>query len=162
MSGRRWYREPWVWLLVALPAVAVIGSMITIYLAVTTSDGLVVDDYYRQGKAINLDLARDRAAADYGVHASLVLDNTGPAVQLELSPVHGAWPETVELALMHPTRAGADQRVRLLHAGSGHYRAAISALADGHWYLQLSADDWRLSGTLLVPQTMPLTLVPAH
>ena len=51
-----WYREPWVWLMIALPASAVVGGIITIYLAVSTSDGLVVDDYYKRGKAINLDL----------------------------------------------------------------------------------------------------------
>ena len=51
---KRWYAEPWVWLLIALPMTAVIGGMITIYLAVTTSDGLVVDDYYKRGKAINI------------------------------------------------------------------------------------------------------------
>jgi hypothetical protein len=56
-----WHRQPWVWLLIALPMSAVIGGMVTLYIAVTTSDGLVVDDYYRRGKAINLDLARDRA-----------------------------------------------------------------------------------------------------
>jgi hypothetical protein len=44
-----WYREPWVWLMIAFPMSAVIGGMITIYLAVTTSTGLVVDDYYKRG-----------------------------------------------------------------------------------------------------------------
>ncbi len=38
---------------------AVIGGMTSLYLAVTTSDGLVVDDYYTRGKAINMDLARE-------------------------------------------------------------------------------------------------------
>jgi hypothetical protein len=28
---KRWYAEPWVWLLIALPMTAVIGGMITIY-----------------------------------------------------------------------------------------------------------------------------------
>ena len=44
-----WHRQPWVWLLIALPMTAVIGGMVTIYIAVTTSDGLVVDDYYKRG-----------------------------------------------------------------------------------------------------------------
>jgi len=157
---KRWYAEPWVWLLIALPAAAVVGGMITLYLAVVTSDGLVVDDYYKRGKAINLDLARDQAAAKYGVSASLELDNSLAAVRLDLTPVNGAWPDTLQLAVMHPTRPGFDQQIQLQHIGSGHYRAAIDALHDGHWYLQLSADDWRLSATLWVPQQAPLVMVP--
>jgi hypothetical protein len=156
---RRWYAEPWVWLLIALPLTAVIGGMITLYLAISTSDGLVVDDYYERGKAINLDLARDDAAARYKLTASLVLYH-GSAVQLQLSAINGAWPETISLSLLHPTRAGYDQVVQLQHAGAGMYHGKIDALGNGHWYVQLEADDWRLSGSLQVPQATPLILAP--
>ncbi|MEZ5542050.1 MAG: FixH family protein [Pseudomonadota bacterium] len=157
---RRWYQEPWVWLLIALPLTAVVGGMITIYLAVTTSDGLVVDDYYERGKAINQDLARDDAARRYGLSANLVLYQ-GNTLRLQLSAINGNWPETVSLSLLHPTRAGHDQAVRLRHTGAGSYQGTIEPPAEGHWYIQLEADDWRLSGTLQVPQTQPLLLVPA-
>jgi hypothetical protein len=158
---KRWYREPWVWLLIALPMTAVIGGMITLYLAISTSDGLVVDDYYKRGKAINLDLARDDAAARYGVTASLVLYQ-GNAVQLRLGAINGSWPESISLSLLHPTRAGFDQVVQLHHAGAGNYRGRIDALGKGHWYVQLEADDWRLFGRLQMPQTAPLILAPSQ
>ena len=41
---RPWYREPWVWFIIALPAAAVVGCSITIWLAITRPDYLVVDD----------------------------------------------------------------------------------------------------------------------
>ena len=157
-----WYREPWVWLLIALPMSAVIGGMITIYLAISSADGLVVDDYYKRGKAINLDLARDEAAARHGVEASLALGTEGDTVSLRLGAIDGSWPDTVRLSLLHPTRAGQDQLLMLRHVGEGNYRAAIDGLTQGHWYVQLEADDWRLSGTLQVPQAEPLLLVPAR
>lgn len=39
-----WYRNPWVWLVIAIPGLTVAGCMLTIYLALTnphilTSDG---------------------------------------------------------------------------------------------------------------------------
>lgn len=157
---RRWYREPWVWLVIALPLTAVVGGMITIYLAVTTSDGLVVDDYYARGKAINLDLARDAAARRYGVTASLVLYQ-GDTLRLQLNAINGSWPDSISLSLLHPTRAGHDQVLQLTHAGAGNYQGRIKPLGNGHWYIQLEADDWRLSGTLQVPQGAPLILQPA-
>jgi len=157
---KRWYAEPWVWLLIALPLTAVIGGMITLYLAVSTSDGLVVDDYYERGKAINIDLARDDAAARYKLTASLVLYQ-GSAVQLQLSAINGTWPKTITLSLLHPTRAGHDQVVQLQHNGAGIYNGKIDTLGSAHWYVQLEADDWRLSGTLPIPQVAPLILAPA-
>jgi hypothetical protein len=116
-TQKRWYQEPWVWLMIALPMSAVIGGIITIYLAIVSSDGLVVDDYYKRGKAINLDLARDEAAAHYGIEASLALELDGGAVSLELNAINGAWPDSVRLSLLHPTRAGYDQVLLLRHHG---------------------------------------------
>ena len=39
-----WYRQFWPWFIIALPASAVIASLITFYLAVSRPDHLVVDD----------------------------------------------------------------------------------------------------------------------
>ena len=61
---------------------------------------------------------------------------------------------------MHPTRPGADQQLQLRMEGPGHYLGILQPLTDGHWYIQLAADDWRLSGTLQIPQSAPLQLFP--
>ncbi len=39
-----WYRQFWPWFIIALPASAVIASLITFYLAVSRPDYLVVED----------------------------------------------------------------------------------------------------------------------
>lgn len=39
-----WYRQFWPWFIIALPAAAVIASLITLYLAVSRPVQLVVDD----------------------------------------------------------------------------------------------------------------------
>ncbi|MDX1461386.1 MAG: FixH family protein [Xanthomonadales bacterium] len=38
-----WYRQFWPWVLIAIPAAAVIGSMIVLWLAVSRPDPLVVE-----------------------------------------------------------------------------------------------------------------------
>lgn len=162
MSAKRpWYTEPWVWLLITFPLVAVIGGMITIYLAVSTSDGLVVDDYYKRGKAINVDLARDRAAARYGLQAQIDIDLQSNRVQLRLQAPAGRYPKTLQLSLLHPTRAGHDQVLQLQRAADGGYSSGLDELTRGNWYLQLEADDWRLSGSMQVPAAAPVMLAPA-
>jgi hypothetical protein len=155
-----WYREPWVWLMIALPMTAVIGSMFTIYLAVTTSDGLVVDDYYKRGKAINRDLARDAAAARYQLRANIDLDMRDNLMQLQLQSGTAVLPKLLTFSLLHPTQPGYDQVIALRHAGDGVYYGHIDEVARGNWYLQLEADDWRLSGSMQVPQTEATVLLP--
>lgn len=39
-----WFRNPWVWLLIAIPSLTVAGCMLTIYLAITNPHILVSDD----------------------------------------------------------------------------------------------------------------------
>jgi len=49
---RPWYREPWPWVAIAIPAAAVIMGAITFYLAVSNPDYLVVDEQqYREIKS---------------------------------------------------------------------------------------------------------------
>jgi len=155
-----WYREPWVWLMIAFPMSAVIGGMITIYLAVSTSTGLVVDDYYKRGKAINLDLARDDAAARYQLRATIDLDMRDNLVQLQLESASASLPKMLTFSLLHPTQPGHDQVIMLRHAGDGVYYGDIDEVARGSWYLQLAGDDWRLSGSMQMPLVDTLLLLP--
>ena len=157
---RRWYREPWVWLLISLPMTAVIGSMITIYLAVSTSDGLVVDDYYKRGKAINIDLARDATAARHELRADIELDMRNNHVQLLLQGNIEPLPETLTLSLLHPTQAGYDQVLQLQHAGDAVYSGSVDEVGRGNWYLQLETVEWRLSGSMRMPHSGKVVLVP--
>ena len=159
---RPWYREPWVWLMIAFPLSAVIGGVITIYLAVVTSDGLVVDDYYKRGKAINRVLARDVAAARYQLKATIDIDLRDNRVRLLLESAIAELPEMLTFSLLHPTRPGHDQVIILQHAGEGVYSGAIDELARSKWYLQLETDDWRLSGSMQIPRSESLVLVPVE
>ena len=46
-----WKREPLVWMLIAIPFSAVVMGVVMITLAIQSSSGLVVDDYYKKGQA---------------------------------------------------------------------------------------------------------------
>ena len=157
-----WYVHPWVWLLIAVPVTAVIVGMILLYFSITTNDGLVVDDYYTRGKAINLDLARDRAANAHGLEARFQIDMTRNRVTLTLKSQDYAPPREMKLSFLHPTRPHHDQQVMLKQIGEGQYAASINELGRGKWYLQLEADDWRLSGRMQMPLTAPVVLSPRY
>jgi hypothetical protein len=49
---RPWYKEPWPWVAIAVPGAAVVMGVITLYLALTNPDYLVVDEeQYREIKS---------------------------------------------------------------------------------------------------------------
>ena len=72
-SSVPWYREPWPWLLMAGPATVLVAGAFTMWIAFSTSDGLVAQDYYKQGMAVNKVLAKEEAAARLGLSAVIEL-----------------------------------------------------------------------------------------
>ncbi|NOX69799.1 MAG: hypothetical protein GXP15_11475 [Gammaproteobacteria bacterium] len=44
MENEPWYRNPWVWLVIAIPSLTVVGCIFTIYLALANPEHLVSDD----------------------------------------------------------------------------------------------------------------------
>ena len=125
-----WYREPWPWILMAGPAAVIVAGAVTIWLAVTSSDGLVADDYYKRGLAINQELSRDHTALELGVVATVEAREGVLRVRLESG---GAPPEAVFARLVHATRAGHDQRLRLARVAPGVYETGLPALPAGRW-----------------------------
>lgn len=62
-STAPWWKFGYVWLVIAGPAVVVVASFITLYLAVTRPDPVVTEDYYRKGVEINKTLGGDAGVA---------------------------------------------------------------------------------------------------
>ncbi|MBA2674965.1 FixH family protein [Ramlibacter sp.] len=56
-----WWKHGHVWLVIAGPAVVVVASCVTAWIAASGQDTLVAEDYYRRGMEINRQLARERA-----------------------------------------------------------------------------------------------------
>ncbi len=41
---RPWYQEPWPWIIIGLLGTVIVASFITLWIAASNPDGLVVDD----------------------------------------------------------------------------------------------------------------------
>lgn len=138
---RPWYKEPWPWIVMAPPAAAVLAGIATIWIAVVTSDGLVAEDYYKQGLGINKVIAREVRASELGISAALEVDGGRIRVRLE-----GAAPQALFVHLAHRTRAGFDQRLRLARVAD-RYEAELAPLAPGGWrvWIEDPQGSWRIS-----------------
>jgi len=134
-----WYRERWPWLLMAGPAAVLVAGAATTWIAFASADGLVADDYYKQGLGINRQLAREDAARRMGITAKVELSS-----KIRIS-LQGAAPEALFVHLAHSTRAGHDLRLRLVPVQGG-YAAALPALPPGRWRIVIEdpRGTWRI------------------
>ena len=62
-SSGPWWKFGHMWMVVGGPAVVVLASFITMYLAITRPDPVVSEDYYQQGIQINERLDAKAAAS---------------------------------------------------------------------------------------------------
>ncbi len=152
--NRAWYLEPYVWLVILFPASAIIAGIFTLNLAIRSDDGLVVDDYYKQGLEINRTLDRDKAAISYGLDASLQFNADAKLIRL-LIKVNSDYqlPDKINLSFSHHTRSGFDQTVLLEQVDDGVYQSVLPKLIAGTFSVQLAADNWRLLTSADVPMT---------
>lgn len=136
-----WYRERWPWILMAGPAIVVVAGIVTMWIAFATNDGLVAQDYYKQGLAINRVIALEEAARKRGIAASISIASDRLTVRLE-----GEAPPALFAQLAHATRAGLDLRLRLAPSAAGVYEAPLPPLAPGHWRIALEDPrrEWRI------------------
>jgi len=143
-----WYRQGWPWFLIALPASAVFGGIATLILALQSPNALVVDDYYKEGLAINQQLHRQAAARDMQLNALLRSD--GRRLSLDLSAARPVTDDSVILQFIHVTRSELDREVIMQRQADRRYYAALPELANGNWNLHLKNGElsWEIRARL--------------
>lgn len=141
-----WYREPWPWILMSGPTAAVIAGFATMYIAFTHVDPLVVDQYYKEGLAINRILDRDRAAQAGGYRAAVVVNEERTLVRVQMTGQD--LPAELRLHFIHLTRAGFDRDFAARRIQPGLYQASIRLPEAVRWNVELedAARHWRLTG----------------
>jgi hypothetical protein len=140
--SKAWYKEPWPWILMSGPFAVLVAGAATIWIAFASADGLVADDYYKRGLAINKTLAKEDEAKKREIIADVESFKTTIRIRLK-----NADPEALFVHLAHATRAGYDQRLRLAPVGGGAYEAALPAMPRGRWHLIIEdpRGAWRIA-----------------
>ena len=156
-----WYKHFWPWFLIAVPTSSLIVGSMVIYLANTTSDSLVVDDYYKEGKAINANLDKEIRAKYLNISTDLLISEGG-SVRLQF---HSGIPKTGEaltLNLYHVTLKDRDMQTILTRDANGIYRGTFEQQIEGKWQASLLPFDqeWKIQQTVYLPQARPFAFNP--
>lgn len=138
-----------VWMIIFFPALAVVGGISTIFIALNTEDGLVDDNYYKDGLQINQVIKHDRMASELGLRALVSLNTQSGEIRLNLSSTSQVLtaPAKIDFKLIHRTRSGLDQSTALNQVGDGmEYRGYLKPpVIEGRWVIEINSQNlWRL------------------
>jgi hypothetical protein len=147
------------------PIAVIIAGSLTAWISFAGADALVVDDYYKQGKAINQDLRRDRAAAALGLQLALRYDAAAGILSGQLTrPAAGPSDGPLTLALIHPTVPAKDMQRSVTPDAAGNFSLPLPLLERAHWQVQLEdqSHQWRLHGDWRWPQQTTTSIRSAY
>lgn len=158
--NRPWYKEFWPWFLIAVPIVTLIMGGVLLKLAISTEDSLVVDDYYKEGKAINATLDKEALARKRNITTDLTIDNGSITLKF-----HSGIPQegnALKLSFYHVTLEERDISILLSRDASGIYRGFIEQNMDGKWRVSLTPFDesWKIQNTLNLPYSGTIKFNP--
>jgi hypothetical protein len=150
-----WYRQFWPWFIMIPPAGAVIGGIITVYLAFANQPELVVEDYGSIDNTTALKMQREQTASNMELEAEVRLarDSSG-SFFLKVTLTQGddgrPLPDMLRATLVHSTKSEFDREAQLLRTDDV-YQGQIDIPAS-NYYLQLQDPDrtWQLRRRLPV------------
>jgi hypothetical protein len=154
-----WYRQPWFWFLLIFPGASIIYCAIAIAISMNMDNSLVTDDWSKQGRGINMSIARDEKAADLGLAAQIDFDSRQITVDLNTDKGPANFPYLV-LNLFHPTLSDQDRKVQFQKIAPGKFAGKLHQNIDGRWYYDLRGPDneWRLKGEAWLPAENGITV----
>jgi uncharacterized protein len=145
---RPWYREPMLWLVIAIPLLTVPAGLATVWIAASDPAATASADESarRMGQMQFTDLSADLAAAQRGIRGGASVQAERTRIEVRLSgPAEGA----LSLRLRHFRDPARDQRVALESLGDGRWVAHVAPLGDESWNASLESDaGWRLAGRI--------------
>ena len=155
-----WYAQRWPWLLMLGPAIVLVAGAITSYLAWTRQDAMVVDDYYKRGKAINQDLRRDKVATAQQLLVELRYDASGHAMAGVLTSFGKPVTAPFRIAFAHSTLPEKDLMLAAYPDAQGRFSVPLAQLEQARWQVNVEGGkrDWRLASQWRYPAQTSLTI----
>jgi hypothetical protein len=149
-----WYRNPWVWLIIALPMSAVIGGIATVIITSMNQPDMVVDDYYKKGKAINQELTLYDNAQKLGVTLELKVNEHRIEIK---SPVTYT---ALKVKMVHSTLADQDFDLVLTPNATGTLSSSVEDIMPGKWQVIVMPMDsaWKVRKDIALPSSIWVAL----
>jgi len=157
LDTKPWYKYLWPWILIAIPVVTALKAVHSLIVMQQHQPEMVIDDYYKAGRSINLELAKYREAALRNLDASILVAGNRAVIRFTENAVLG---NSIHLDFYHPTLGANDFAVDAERSGELLYVATLPFTPEGRWRLTVSDDsqEWRLRANLTLPAEQEIKL----
>lgn len=147
-----WFRQPWFWFLTIFPIAAIFSGITILTISSSLDRSMVTDDYSKEGRGINMAIARDQKALDLGINGGLSFDGRNASLTLNKAEGPADYPYLI-MSFYHPTKADRDRIVQFRKISDGEYAGSMIGDMDGRWYYDIQGpeNDWRVKGELWLP-----------
>lgn len=135
------WKSPWLWGMAGLICVVLTANAIMVYVAITTSSGLVTKDYYERGKNFvnrtKIEFIK-REALGWKLNLSFTKEmKAGAPVTFQLSVTTatgpGDGPESAMFFAYRPSDISLDFSAPMIPTGNGNFSADVLFSAKGAW-----------------------------
>ncbi|MGZ5819111.1 MAG: FixH family protein [Burkholderiaceae bacterium] len=160
IDNKPWYAQRWPWLLMLGPFLVVLAASYTGWIAFSRQDALVVDDYYKQGRAINQDLRRDHAATNLGLRFNMHYDPAHGQLTGQLGTFDAPQSGKLLIHLIHSTLPEKDVALVVQSDAQGKFSVMLPMLEASRWQVLIENEkrDWRLNGVWSWPQQQSIEI----
>lgn len=150
-----WYKQFWPWFILSPLLIVICAGFWMLYIAIVTNDGVIIDNFYKDGLGIEVRTEQDGVARKLGLQGDLHW--AGQDLELSLTGVMTGYPDQLSLLIVYPTKSSRDINVILEHQGAGLYSGLITEKTSGSRQIQLEPVSekgdsmWRLHAKTVVP-----------
>ena len=147
MQKEVWFKNPWVWLVIFFPLLAVVAGIATVIITSQNQPEMVVDDYYKKGKAINQELTLYNKAEELGV--VLEMKSQGELIEVKSNQELPA----IKVRMIHSTLADLDFAMVLTPNAKGTLSGSLEKEITGKWEAILMPMDesWKVRHKVVFP-----------
>ncbi|PKM04964.1 MAG: hypothetical protein CVV16_02110 [Gammaproteobacteria bacterium HGW-Gammaproteobacteria-6] len=151
-----WYKQFWPWFIIGILVFAVVIGVGLLIISILNQDSMVKDNYYKEGRAINMHLGRDNRASELELSARFNIDEVTGEVSLQLDGKLDQQPQVLQLEIMSPSHAERDRTVVLRWLSGNTYVGQLEDRMQGRHYVDLSdpaspgEQGWRLTDEVVL------------
>ncbi|MDP4983351.1 FixH family protein [Pseudoalteromonas tunicata] len=162
MQTLPWYKQFWPWFILSIPMITVVTCIFFIVYSVQKGPDMVVDDYYKQGKAINLELSKFQKAKALYLHGDLTID--ADKVTFAFTKGDASKVTALKLAFYHPTLKENDFDMILAKNANGHFSGFSDHINQERYTIFIEPMDqsWKLKENIVLPATGPFKITPEY
>jgi hypothetical protein len=162
MQPTPWYKNFWPWFLIFFPSAAIIGCISLFITAIGNGPDMVVDDYYKKGKAINLELSKFEKAKSLYLFGDLNVTNERVSFKFtkgDTSNVHA-----LKLSFYHRTIKANDFEATLTPNANKEFTALLDNYTEGAYSIFIVPIDgsWKLKENIILPTTHTVSVTPDY